>query len=117
MRLDPETDAPTLDDLATALASPARPLFIGRKPCLPAAPLFAGFAEAATTLDAVVNAPVIEPELAESRVRIFWPDGEGERPHSRRLYIQGRRDWRSGVHGGSEVWHEGEAVLAAGAPP
>jgi CRISPR system Cascade subunit CasD len=117
LRLDPETEVPTLDDLATALASPARPLFIGRKPCLPAAPLFAGFAEAAATLDAVVGAPVVEGESTASKVRVFWPDGEGEWPHSRRLYIQGRRDWRSGVHGGSEVWHEGEAVLAAAVPP
>ena len=46
LRLDPDSEVPTLDDIAIALASPARPLFIGRKPCLPAAPLFAGFAEA-----------------------------------------------------------------------
>jgi CRISPR system Cascade subunit CasD len=111
LRLDPETEAPTLDDLATALARPSRPLFIGRKPCLPAAPLFAGFAEAATTLDAVANAPAFDEALADGPVRIFWPEGEGERSHSRRVHIQGRRDWRSGVHGGSEVWHE-----AAGAP-
>jgi CRISPR system Cascade subunit CasD len=29
-------DSPTLDDLERALQRPARPLFIGRKPCLPA---------------------------------------------------------------------------------
>jgi CRISPR system Cascade subunit CasD len=113
LRLDPEAASPTLDDVAAALSSPARPLFIGRKPCLPAAPLFAGFAEASTTLDAVVNTPAAGDEPADGGVRIFWPEGEGERLRSRRLYVQGRRDWCSGVHGGSEVWHE--AVLNDGA--
>ena len=117
LRLDPEIEVPTLDDVAIALATPARPLFIGRKPCLPAAPLFAGFAQAAATLDAVANAPVFGDDLAESRVRIFWPEGEGEREYFRRIQVQGRRNWRSGVHGGSEVWHEGEAILRAGTPP
>ena len=42
LRLDPADPAPTLDELAAALERPARPLFLGRKACLPAAPLFAG---------------------------------------------------------------------------
>ena len=117
LRLDPEAEEPTLDDLAAALTSPARPLFIGRKPCLPAAPLFADFAVADTALDAVVNASLVEGTPVEARVRVFWPDGEGERSPSTRLYIQGRRDWRSGVHGGTEVWHEGEMTLPAGTSP
>ena len=107
----------TSDDLAAALSRPARPLFIGRKPCLPAGPLFAGFTVASTTLDAVTKAPAIEGEPADRHVRIFWPEGEGKRLYSRRLYIQGHRNWRSGVHGGSEVWHEGEMALPAEAPP
>jgi CRISPR system Cascade subunit CasD len=117
LRLDPEGEAPTVDDLAAALSSPARALFIGRKPCLPAAPLFAGFAVAPTTLDAVRNAPLTEGDPPDGPVRIFWREGEGERPHSRRLHIQGRRNWRSDVHGGSEVWHESEISLPVGEPP
>ena len=37
LRLEPPEleDEPSLDDLADALQEPARPLFIGRKPCLP----------------------------------------------------------------------------------
>ena len=37
LRLDPADEAPTLDDLEAAFLRPARPLFIGRKSCLPAA--------------------------------------------------------------------------------
>jgi CRISPR system Cascade subunit CasD len=117
LRLDPEAEGPTLDDLAAALTSPARPLFIGRKPCLPAAPLFADFAEAETTLDAVVNASLVEGARTGTHFRIFWPEGEGERAPSTRLHIQGRREWRSGVHGGTEVWHEGEMTLPTGTSP
>lgn len=108
LRLDPEPEDPTIDDLAAALSSPARPLFIGRKPCLPAGMLLAGFAVASTTLDALRIAPAVEGDPIDRNVRVFWPEGEGETPNSRRLHIQGRRNWRSGVHDGSEVWHEGE---------
>src|ERR1700679_629804 len=34
----PEAEAPTLDDVAQAFRYPARPLFLGRKPCIPAQP-------------------------------------------------------------------------------
>ena len=39
LRLEPAGDAPTLDELSAALQEPQRPLFIGRKPCLPSVPL------------------------------------------------------------------------------
>src|SRR5690606_26406243 len=42
LRLEPSEVSPTLDGVASALDHPARPLFIGRKTCLPSAPLLAG---------------------------------------------------------------------------
>ena len=36
LRLQPAEPTPTLEDLARALDTPARPLFLGRKGCLPA---------------------------------------------------------------------------------
>ena len=39
LRLEPEKAGPNLDAIAAALERPARPLFIGGKPCLPSAPL------------------------------------------------------------------------------
>ena len=50
LRLDPADSFPTLDDLAESLQHPARPLFIGRKPCLPSEPLFVGFKDGNTAL-------------------------------------------------------------------
>ena len=40
LRLEPAAEVPTLEDIATALQRPMRPLFLGRKPCVPTAPLF-----------------------------------------------------------------------------
>ena len=48
LRLDPADGNPTLEGLATALDEPMRPLFIGRKPCLPSAPLFGGYSDGST---------------------------------------------------------------------
>lgn len=42
LRLESPDQVPTLDDLAKALDEPARPLFIGRKPCLPGEPAVRG---------------------------------------------------------------------------
>ena len=60
LRLRDQEESPTLNELKIALCEPARPLFIGRKPCLPSAHFFADFIEAETTLDALLKHP-LEP--------------------------------------------------------
>lgn len=67
--LAPADEPPTLDHLALALQRPARPLFIGRKACLPATPIFAGWRDAADPLNALLadradTAPVFYGEGA-----------------------------------------------------
>ena len=54
LRLEPDGEEPTLDDLAQALQEPARPLFIGRKPCLPSTPLYRETVDAGSALAALV---------------------------------------------------------------
>ncbi len=105
LRLDSAEDPPTLDELADALQEPARPLFIGRKPCLPSAPLFAGFAEGDTALAALLNAPLSTERPSEAAVRSLWPDGEGaEGIDSYRDYmLTDQRNWISGLHGGGRM--------------
>lgn len=71
----PEPD-PTLATLATALEAPERPLFIGRKSCLPTAPLLAGWVQAANLRTALIRG--IEPLLAREgaaarRLPAEWP--------------------------------------------
>ena len=104
-----DSDAPSLDDLADALQYPKRPLFIGRKPCLPSAPLFSGFGEGDTCLDALRCVPLADPEEAQSRVAIQWPHGEGlDGVSANRSYmLTDERNWRFGLHGGGRLVYEG----------
>lgn len=95
LRLSSADRAPDLDDLARALDRPVRPLFIGRKPCLPTAPLNAGWIEAGSALDALRElAELIEPGGGAA----IWPacEGGGGRMEER----ADLRDWRTGVHAG-----------------
>ncbi|PUE56514.1 type I-E CRISPR-associated protein Cas5/CasD [Limnohabitans curvus] len=109
LRLKPAEEAPTLDDLATALDKPARPLFVGRKNCLPTDRLMAGLMEADNILSALQLAV---PALSHN-VRAQWPDGEGRLPdqQDRTLDVCDERNWTSGVHGGWRPVREGVLLL------
>lgn len=93
LRLRSAECTPSLDHLADALNRPARPLFIGRKPCLPSRPLFAGWTTAGTA-HAALSA------TGQSPARAQWPDGEGPNSDTM-LELPDLRNWRSGLHGGS----------------
>ncbi len=108
LRLESSDDTPTLDELAAALQEPKRPLFIGRKPCLPSGPLFGGFVEGDTVLAALLAWPLAGDA---DGIRMQWPQGEGvgdvrsdrEYPHM----ITDQRNWQSGLHGGGRWVFEG----------
>ena len=109
LRLDPEDGCPSLDDLSSALREPARPLYIGRKPCLPSGPLFAGYADGETALAALLTVPVEDgPENARP-LRLLWPDGEGadDLEPNREYMITDERNWGAGLHGGGRAVCEG----------
>ena len=109
LRLVPDADQPTLDQLAGALQEPARPLFIGRKPCLPSASLFAGFADGDTALEALLAWPLSSGTHPAATVRTLWPEGEGTtgRDADRRYMLADQRNWVSGLHGGGRMVCEG----------
>ncbi|MGM0584277.1 MAG: type I-E CRISPR-associated protein Cas5/CasD [Pseudomonadota bacterium] len=95
-----DSASPTLDEIAAALERPARPLFFGRKPCLPAGPLLRGRVEAGTARQAL---------SALNRTGTgLWPD-EGDRPEGpvRRHDLPDLRDWRTGLHAGRRIVCEG----------
>lgn len=105
LRLESADASPTLDELAAALDKPARPLFVGRKNCLPTGRLVAGWVEADNILEALQKAP----RSFLSEVRAQWPDGEGCLPdqQDRTLDVCDERNWTSGVHGGWRPVREG----------
>ena len=101
----PDTEALDTDTLAAALDRPARPLFLGRKPCLPARRLFAGWVEGETAHAALATA-------LTRAARAQWPEDEspgGDRRHE----LADLRNWRSGMHGGSRPVIEGRVIPVA----
>jgi CRISPR system Cascade subunit CasD len=113
LRLESAAEPPTLDELAHALDHPARPLFIGRKPCLPSRRVFAGWQEATNILEAL---KAVSFPKSPIRLRLQWPDGEGVLAGDRVLDVCDERHWTSGVHGGWRPVREG-VLNAPGVTP
>lgn len=121
LRLEPEDGDPGLDRLAEALERPARPLFVGRKACLPSRPVLPVKAEerfvmAADAYTALGRPGVRRDDVVEDRpsgLRAFWPLGEGpdEGDFVWRIHdLPDLRNWRSGLHGGARKVVEGIIV-------
>lgn len=104
LRLAPAEESPMLDDVAQALDQPQRPLFIGRKPCLPVGRLVAGWIDADSVLQALQLAPLTG---GLEGLRAQWPEGEGQLPRDRLVDVCDERNWTSGVHGGWRPVREG----------
>ena len=93
-------ETPTVADLWEALEEPARPLFIGRKPCLPSAPLGLALIEAESLVAALDTMPAAGP------TRHVLPPGEADSlPGEAREIVRRttRRDYLAGVHTGQET--------------
>lgn len=119
VRLDPANGEPDLDQLAEALYRPARPLFIGRKPCLPSRPILPArsehwFVKAPTAYAALAGLPASDAQSRKVKLRAFWPPGEGPENGEAvtRIYdLPDLRNWRSGLHGGHRRVIEGFVML------
>lgn len=117
LTLDPAAQAPTLDELASAVQRPARPLFLGRKACLPAAPLYLGRVQAPDLLHALRHAPCVPLRGAGvgEAVEAWWsPDdlaASTAAPPSRDLWVVDERDWRNQIHVGQRTLHHGRITL------
>ena len=114
LRLDPDGGSPTLDTLASALREPARPLFIGRKPCIPSTPLVGDkdIVEGDTALRALLDRTIdLNPDDTDpdDPVRLLWPDDEGAEGvrEDRSYMLTDERNWVSGLHGGGRLVFEG----------
>ena len=115
LHLEPSEDTPNLDDLEAALREPARPLFIGRKPCLPSCQLSAGFSEGETALAALLDR---EDGKLVSGTRLLWPRNDSPADLAAlnvRLHLEqmltDQRNWVSGLHGGGRAVCYGTTAL------
>ncbi|MEP6621974.1 MAG: type I-E CRISPR-associated protein Cas5/CasD [bacterium] len=108
LRLRDAEEQPTIDDLAHAVQWPARPLFLGRKCCLPSAPIFDGFVEAEDAMDALLRTPVrarrrrSTREEQGDRFLVTLPADEACPDGFETVYSTEWRDWPAGVHAGEQ---------------
>ena len=93
---DPEV-YPTIDELADAIQFPARPLFIGRKSCLPSAPIFRDWVHAPNVLDALCSTI----ETKNSKRKGMWSASSSATYVEKSMTVADERNWVTGLHGGS----------------
>lgn len=111
LTLTPADETPTLDELAAAVDEPARPLFLGRKACLPSVPLRLAVVETDSLLAALRDAPLPSRRgrAGEARCLVRVPRGtplpEGTAFAERAVTEE--RDWLNQIHVGRSIVLEG----------
>lgn len=109
--LESPDEAPDIDALAQALDRPARPLFLGRKPCLPSRPIRDAMIDADDPLHALSLHPSIavgastDPDIIHLAGSVVDP---WRLPGIAALYVTDERNWMAGVHGGERVFLRGK---------
>lgn len=117
LTLEPASESPDLDALEGALREPARPLFLGRKPCIPARPvLYQQPRVSAPSLHAALEdaAREVRDDSAQ-QLTAWWPDSPGEPEGEERFPLTDERDWRNQVHVGRRFLWRG--FVRPPAPP
>ena len=122
--LSPADETPTLSNLAEALDAPARPLFIGRKSCLPSTRMVIGIVGHTKSLKcALTQVPVRFPDRwreilgdeSAAELAAEWPiaDERTLSPEERlSIYrVTDQRDWRNQLHGGERVVMAGRLTM------
>lgn len=107
---------PTLDALAEAVARPARPLFLGRKSCLPARPLVdprRPIVEGKDAVEAFRRIPLLPSEVERGEQVDLWVPSVDAEDDLHGEEVHDARDWRTQLHVGShrvrrERWERAE---------
>lgn len=101
--------SPCLEEVASALDEPVRPLFIGRKCCLPASRIRLAFSDAPSLVDALATTP--RAARADSGLLpVTWWDGDEADAtvgQSRAVPVTDERDWHNQIHTGRRIMREG----------
>ncbi len=124
LALDPPDDPPDTAALEQALRRPARPLFLGRKACLPSTALFLERRTADSLRDALLRVPLSDRADASGAYPAWWPvlpnepapEGPAVRETMRRP-VTDRRDWINQIHVGERWMARGEVLIKPGAAP
>ena len=108
--LDETAKGPTLMDVAAAVRNPARPLFIGRKCCLPERPIFEAIVDAEDETEALYLADV-GAEVMEAQVQWDGPNQHHSIRKDREVWVSDLKDWRNGVHVGRRLVNRGTQLF------
>lgn len=112
-------EGPGLEELEQALKHPARPLFIGRKGCLPASPIWPVRLTAGSVSEALHRIPLSERYARlhhepPAHLDAWWSSPHEE--HSPEVVcrlITDERDWANQVHVGQRWLSQGRIATAA----
>jgi len=127
LTLDPADEEPDLARVAAALDEPFRPLFLGRKSCLPDTYLSRGVIESPGVWEALCGLPLAQAKVVtrqrevRATVLVSLPEGTEAPAGFREVRLSERRNWMAGIHTGEEarwlgdvpveVFPKAEAVL------
>lgn len=102
-------DDPGLADLEAALRRPARPLFLGRKTCLPSSPILIGRSSGENVLTILQTVPrfACAVRTMSEAMPVRWPADIGSPREEQIKPIYDQRDWRNQWHAGSRMVAEG----------
>ncbi len=108
LALVPADASPSLTEIATALNNPIRPLFLGRKTCLPSTPILVGTRAGVTLREILRAVPPIGDRGQPPPWSAIWPaDEESEASASRLVSVYDDRDWTNQIHAGRRWMREG----------
>lgn len=111
LTLDPPGDAPSLRTVGESLRAPARPLFLGRKCCVPSVPVWLGEMEATSLRRALETTPRVAGG-DDGPLSAVWAPGDGdEDPEHTRLWARVEdRDPVNAIHVGRRMYVQGNVA-------
>jgi CRISPR system Cascade subunit CasD len=106
LALEETEQGPTLKEVADAVQNPARPLFIGRKCCLPERPIFEAIVDAKNDTEALylVEAP---KGVTEAQAQWDEPEQHSSIRKDQEIWVSDLKDWQNGVHVGRRMVNRG----------
>ena len=100
-------ETPTLADVESALKTPARPLYIGRKCCVPSSPLLRE-RMSVRSLRSALEAYERAERSDDGPLAAWWPDEDTPTDSDvRSFYVTDMRDWANQIHSGRRRLHHG----------
>ncbi len=113
--LEDAGEEPSLEACSAALREPARPLFLGRKCCVPSAPVWLGEDEAESLKAAIERAPRARDRGDQGPLEAVWPAAEDSREGPGHLWARVEdRDPRNAIHVGRRLYARGVVDPPAG---